>query len=244
MTASAPKIAVICGQDIDPIPEKPRIHETSERYTSAVIDQGGLPFLIPVDFPLSSLDLLFDLFEGMLLIGGDDVAISRFGGLAQESVSAPNETRDEIEIQAVQQAAARDFPLLGICRGAQVINVAMGGGLITDIASQRERAEQHQNKAEPGKPEILQTVEIIPGSKVHDIYQCDRLEVNSYHHQAADNLAPGFRPAAFASDGIIEAIESETHRFIIGIQWHPERMQHDPLQRKIFRSFVDSCRQK
>lgn len=244
MSNSAPKIAIICGQDIDPNPAKARIHETSENYTAALTRQGAIPFLIPIDFPLSSLDLIFELFDGVMLIGGDDVAIDRFNGKPHESISVPNYQRDEIEIQAVKGAAKRDFPLMGICRGEQVINVAMGGDLVTDIPSQWENALIHRYHPEPGQPETLQKVESVPGTKVHSIYGKQTLEVNTYHHQAVGKLADGFRAAAHTADGVIEAIESENHSFLIGIQWHPERMQQDPLQQHLFKCFVDACRRK
>ena len=244
MSNSAPKIAIICGQDVDSNPAKARIHETSENYTAALTKQGALPFLIPIDFPLTSLDLIFKLFDGVMLIGGDDVAIDRFNGKPHESISAPNYLRDEIEIQVVQEAARRDFPLMGICRGEQVINVAMGGDLITDIPSQWENPLTHRYHPEPGQPETLHKVGLVPGTKVQSIYGSQALEVNSYHHQAVGKIAAGFRAAAYSDDGIIEAIESENHSFLIGTQWHPERMQQDPLQQRLFKSFVDACRRK
>ena len=242
MNRKPPLIAIVCNQELTNNPAEPRIDEVNTHYTRAILNQGGIPFLIPVEFPLGDISLIFEMFDGLLLIGGEDVAIERFGGRSHESVSVPNLERDEIEIELTRLAMAKDFPLLGICRGTQVMNVAMGGSLITDIPSQCPHALLHQ-RPKDAPPDLVpeHPVRLLPNTMLRAIYETGSLKVNSYHHQAVDRLADCFRPAAYCEDGISEAYEAPDRRFVAGIQWHPERMQDRPDQRKLFRAFVQAC---
>ncbi len=236
---SKPNIAILCGQDQPEKGDEPKTNEVNSYYTRAILMAGGLPFLIPVEFPIDTLMLIFERFEGLLLIGGEDVALDRYGGISHESVSIPNLERDEIEIQLVREAMRRNFPLLGICRGQQVMNVAMGGTLISDIPSQTIAPLVHY--APKGEPPAHHLVTLEPDSKLKNIYQEDSIETNSYHHQAVDKLAACFTRSAFSFDDLLEAFEAPEQPFAFGLQWHPERMQSIPLQRKIFNAFISAA---
>ena len=239
MFEKKPIIAIICSQDIPENNDGSRTNEVNTHYPTAICMAGAIPLLIPIEFPLDDLDLIFQHADGLLLIGGEDVALERFNGEPHSSVSKPNPERDELEIQLVQKAVQLDFPLLGICRGEQVMNVAMGGTLISDIPAQTSSPLFH--RAIKGEAAAHHSVRLIPDTQLQKLYETDALDVNSYHHQAVKSLAPCFIPSAFSEDGLLEAFEAPDRKFIVGIQWHPERMQTIPIQRKPFSAFIQSA---
>ena len=161
---------------------------------------------------------------GLVLTGGVDVDPARYGEARHPTVTDVDEARDEYEMALVRAALAADLPVLAICRGLQVMNVAAGGTLIQDVPSQVGRAIPHQ-VAEP-KDAIAHDVSIAPGSRLEQLMAhaaaAGRLPVNSRHHQAVGRIAGGFVVTSVASDGVIEALERPDARFCVGVQWHPE----------------------
>lgn len=240
MTASKkiPRIGLICSDNDETPASASYRNQIHARYVQSVVNAGGLPLLIPLQFPLDSIPRLVSFFDGILIIGGNDVAIDRYGGIAHPSVSAPNPERDTLEIAISRMALTQRLPLFGICRGEQVMNVAAGGTLYSDIPSQFETALRHNQPDEVPIAKLTQRVRVLPDSQLFAIVQTERLWTNTFHHQAVDALGDGFRAAAFGSDGLIEAIEYPDHPFAIGVQWHPEGLQDHPEHAALFRAFV------
>lgn len=211
-----------------------------ESYTRSVINAGGIPVLIPLGLKYSDLQQIFEHVDGILLTGGGDIDPGRFGGEFHPSVHQVDPERDETEIRLAAECIQRKKPILGICRGLQVLNVALGGDLHTDIRSQIPHALAHEWV--PGLPwsRLVHSVSIEAGSQLAAILGGNAFEVNSLHHQAISHLAAGFKITAWAPDGVIEAIELPDHPFGIAVQWHPEWLQDYPPMRALFRSFVQA----
>lgn len=202
-------------------------HGAAITYSDAVATGGGAPVLIPFALPQPSLRALYERMDGIILSGGGDVDPVAYGAEPHSTIQGIDAERDHIEIQLVQWAVNESKPLLAICRGIQVLNVALGGTLIRDIPSEVPNALTH--KQEPLSFETLShSVSLVPGSMLHRALNIEdeELSVNSLHHQAIDQVAPTLHVTARAPDGIIEGVELPEHRFLIGIQWHPEALIH------------------
>lgn len=187
--------------------------------------------------------------SGLLLTGGDDVAPSRYNEAAHPSVVEVAPERDDFEIALVLEARKRQLPIFAICRGIQVLNVACGGALIQDIASQVPGALDHRLTVPPHLPfELAHEIWIERDSLLATLLKerlvdGDSCEVNSRHHQAVSTLAGGFRVTATAPDGIIEAIEDPGAKFCLGVQWHPENFWRTGEFRALFEGFLAACGQ-
>ena len=182
-----------------------------------------------------------DALDGLVLTGGGDVHPRRYGQEPHPSLTGVDEARDELELALVAKALAQGMPVLGICRGCQVLGVAAGGDLIQDVATMVERAQQH--RAPKGNPAARHTVRMAEGSLLMAAANAARITTNSFHHQANGRLGPAVRAVGWAPDGVVEAIESEGSAFVVGVQWHPERMWRTaPRQRRLFGAFVSACR--
>jgi len=181
--------------------------------------------------------------DGLLLSGGEDVDPARFGEEPLPDLGKVSPERDAIELALARRAIEKDVPIFAICRGLQVLNVAVGGSLYQDIGSQVGGALQHRQTAPRWHP--AHTVSVARETRLMDIVGQSRVAVNTVHHQAARELGTGMVIAARAPDGIIEAIECSDARFVIGVQWHPENMvATSPIMAALFRAFVDACRPK
>ncbi|NLA59136.1 MAG: gamma-glutamyl-gamma-aminobutyrate hydrolase family protein, partial [Firmicutes bacterium] len=214
-----------------------------EPYVRCIEAAGGVPLLVP---PLEEEGDLHDLLgsvDGVLLPGGVDLDPIHFGEEPVEKLGVVEPHWDRLELAVARFALASDLPVLGICRGVQVLNVAAGGSLYQDLISQTKgQCLQHSQKAP--RWYATHSIKIEPKSFLEEMLGAQTARVNSHHHQAVKTPAPGFRVTATSPDGIIECIESEHHRFACGVQWHPELMVgHYPEQMEIFRRFV-RCAQK
>lgn len=210
-------------------------------YVHAVLQAGGLPVLLPPHIPADQAPTLLERLDGVLLSGGADIDPARFGGKPHPRVYDIDPERDELEIRLVQLASERDVPLLGICRGVQVINVALGGGLYTDIADQLPGAIKHDYYPNYPRDHIAHTVQVSDGTRLAAIIGAGEIGVNSLHHQGIDRLAPGLQPAACAPDGLIEAVELPGHRFGLGVQWHPESIPDASSSPPLFRALIEAA---
>ena len=214
-----------------------------EDYKQAILHVGGEVRI--VDASMSVEDALKGV-DGLMLTGGDDVAPSRYGEPAHETVVEAEPGRDEFEIALVNAARARALPLFAICRGVQVLNVACGGTLVQDIPSQVRGALPHSLKVPPNEPYSLAHEVWLDKDTLLSQLMCERLsdadacEVNSRHHQAVKDVAHGFKVSATAPDGVIEAIEDPTARFCLGVQWHPENFWRTGEFRPLFEAFVEA----
>lgn len=196
----------------------------SDTYVRAVQSAGGVPIVLPPQ--LGNAADLIDTIDGLLLSGGADVAPDRYG----EQVLHPDTygvdpLRDEFEIELIAEARRRDLPMFCICRGIQILNVAFGGTLIQHIQDNAPSATPHQqHEAGIPKEEIAHSVTPIPDGLVAQLYGSDAFGVNSFHHQALKDVAEAFTVEAVSEDGLVEAISVPGHRFMLGVQWHPEMM--------------------
>lgn len=237
-----PKIALVCHRGADPGPNRVLPDSLGTTYTTSVIKAGGQPFLIPLDFPLDELMTIRENFDGLLLTGGGDVETKRYGGKEHPSVEGVWPIRDEIECRLYHLALETEWPVFGICRGVQIMNVAAGGKLYSDIPDQVPSVRfLHQQTDAVPRHHIAHTVSIQPGTLLHSIIGKDILPVNSFHHQAVSEPGEGMKVSAVSEDGIIEAIENPDHPFVLGVQWHPECMQQYDDHMKLFRAFINAC---
>jgi putative glutamine amidotransferase len=206
----------------------------------SILMAGGVPVVVT---PLSNPDDiagLCDRVHGLYLSGGGDVDPLWYGEEPLPGLGAVTPERDMFELELVWTFLRLDKPVFAVCRGHQLLNVAAGGTLYQDIAAQVKPSVQHRQIAP--RTHLSHTVSVLADSKLYAIAQSERFRVNSFHHQAIKEVAPGFRATAWTSDGLIEAIESERHRFVIGVQWHPEHCSRvDSVSRSLFAAFVEAC---
>ncbi|WP_366922918.1 gamma-glutamyl-gamma-aminobutyrate hydrolase family protein [Metallumcola ferriviriculae] len=210
----------------------------SYHYVLAVEHAGGTPLLLPSAG--KSVNSFVHLLDGLLLSGGVDVDPVFFGEEPLPGMGEMTPRRDSFEISLTKEFLLLDKPLLAVCRGIQVLNIAAGGNIFQDIYSQYSDAIQHSQRAARHFPS--HAVTISPDTILKDIILADKIRVNSFHHQAVRKIAPQFTICAQAGDGIVEAIESEKNTFVVGVQWHPECMwQNDENSRRLFAAFVEAC---
>lgn len=209
-------------------------------YAAAVEASGGIPVIIPVMHPGLAPELVAHL-QGILFAGGVDVDPSYYGEEPLPGLGQVTPERDALELALAREALDRGVPVLGICRGVQVLNVAAGGTLYQDLASQLGKVLKHRQEA----PRWYEShaVRIDPGSRLAAVVGTSELRVNSFHHQAVREVAPGLRAVAWAPDGVVEAVEAVNHRFALGLQWHPEEMwRRYPVHLKPFAALVEAAR--
>lgn len=211
-------------------------------YFGGIETAGGLPVMLP----LSQEDALWDTYlkscDGFVFTGGQDVAPALYGEakLPQCNYQAP--LRDNQEIYMLKKLRDMEKPVLGICRGMQIMNVALGGSLYQDIPTQAPSPVEHRQEMPYDLPH--HQVSIQPDTLLSSILDTDTLSVNSMHHQAVKTTGDRLIASAIAPDGIIEAIELPGHPFFLGVQWHPEHMWQDyESARKIWAAFVSACKQ-
>lgn len=213
----------------------------SEAYMQALIAAGAHPVAIPLNFPISDLETLLQRLDGILFSGGGDIHPKNYKGSDHPKVLGVDDERDRLEMALFQWVWKLGKPFLGICRGMQLINVALGGTLYEDILEQHPNAMRHQFAEKRSRDYLAHEVEIQPESRLREILGVERLRVNSLHHQGVRQLAEGVHCAALAPDGIIEALEVAGHPFGLAVQWHPENLQAYPPARALFRAFVQSA---
>lgn len=218
-----------------------------EDYRQSVLHVGGEVRILE---PSADIDAALAGVDGLLLTGGADIAPARYGEAPHPSVVEAEPGRDDFELAMVKEARARNLPIFAVCRGAQVLNVAYGGTLVQDIPSQIPGALPHSFAVPPYQPYTLaHEVWIDKDTKLATL-MCDRLtegescEVNSRHHQAVKQIAPGLIVSATAPDGVIEAIEDPSARFCIGVQWHPENFWRTGEFRPLFEGFLEAAASK
>ncbi len=209
-------------------------------YMEGVAQAGGLPLMLPLTAEDAALDQLCALCDGFLLTGGHDVSPALYAQQALPECGDTSPLRDAMELGVLRRAMAHDKPVLGICRGIQFINAALGGTLWQDLPTQHPSNVCHRQKPPYDAP--AHTVALVPGSPLQALLGRDTLPVNSYHHQAIRELAAPLEAMAHAQDGLIEAVRHPDRRFLWAVQWHPEfAYRSDPAARAVFRAFVEAC---
>lgn len=209
----------------------------SKDYLSAIKDAGGIPIIIPPLLDANEIDELLSKANGILVPGGNDINPKLYGETPDSSCSQFVPIRDSFEPIIIRETLSRDIPFLGVCRGAQMLNVALGGTLNQSIKTE---TINHWQQEPYDKPKHL--VKLIPNGKLNQIVTTNELSVNSIHHQSINQLGRDVEIEAIAPDGIIESISYSPNRFAIGVQWHPEMLHNDISSRLIFKAFVETAR--
>ena len=241
------KLRFVCGEGMSALrigvtasrtKESPDVHAVTVRMTEAVARAGAE--MITLDWPHNEQELekLLPTLDGIILAGGPDMHPRHFGQEIDPYCGEINEERDLLELYLMKWAMEKDIPVLGVCRGMQVINVALGGTLHQDIVHHLGLVHRQGDGVR-----YFHDVIFSGESRLSALVPSERYPVNSYHHQAVDRLADGLIATAWSPDGILEAYERPASRFVMGVQWHPEvSYTIDSFSRKIFAAFLEACR--
>ena len=236
-----PLIGIPCQSDESKrVVRVPRF-SANQSYVRCVEAAGGLPLLIPLVKSEDVVRAIYARLDGLLLTGGADVDPACYGEAPHPKLGEVDGPRDRVELALTRWALTNGLPVLAICRGIQVLNVAAGGTLYQDITAQVDGAIEHTYYPNHPRDLIAHPVIIEPGSRLAAILGSTTLGVNSTHHQAVKDVAPSFTVTARASDGLVEAIEGLDHPFALGVQWHPEELIQDARMQRLFEIFVQKA---
>lgn len=211
-------------------------------YLKVIEAAGGIPVILPLNQSQETLRQLISTFDGFLFTGGPDVHPFYFGEETQAHCGNVSPRRDTFEMALLPLVMEAKKPILGICRGVQLINIALGGDIYQDIPSQfpEDFPIAHSQPFYYDIPS--HTVQVVPGTLLASLTENSVLKVNSMHHQAVRRVAPGLTVSAYAANHLIEAIEKPEYPYLLGVQWHPEYLwESDPVGKKIFDTFVGAC---
>lgn len=215
----------------------------ADDYIVAIERAGGVPVILPVTEDLETITPLLQKLDGILFSGGSDIDPNYYGEYPRFGLGLIEPRRDSHEVKLAQKILYETtLPILGICRGMQLLTVATGGTLYQDLHSQKPEGINH-SVPKALRHHAFHPVRIDKESMLYDIYQVEELGVNSFHHQAVKELGKGFKATMTAPDGIVEGMEWEQDRFVVAVQWHPEMME-GPVEtiRPLFTTFVDQCK--
>jgi putative glutamine amidotransferase len=236
-----PLVALSATSEPPAGPGHPTRVRVNEAYVRALHAAGLVPLIVPPTLSADEARALVAGVAGVVLSGGEDVDPARYGAVPHPATEAPHVGRDATELALV--AAAREVrrPVLAICRGIQLLNVALGGTLVQDIPTERPSGIGHAR--EDVSEERVHGITVEPGSRLADALGAVELQANSLHHQAVGALAPSLRATAHAPDGIIEGVETVDDWWVLAVQWHPEELIGDakPWDRGIFQAFAKEC---
>lgn len=238
-----PLIGITCNY-LEPLPsafkagigaEEQAWQLIAQDYLEAVWRAGGIPLLLPVDQNKKRALAMLDMTDGIILSGGNDIAPQSYGEVIEDACNTPDPDRDEMEILMCKKALEADKPILGICRGMQILNVALGGTLHQDLETDGflPHSKFSQRRNLPAHP-----VTVTKASLLEQITGESQLLVNSFHHQAVKELGEGLQAAAVSEDGVVEAVTMAGKRFVLALQWHPEMMHDSGEQQSILNAFI------
>jgi len=234
-----PKIGIII---FPPPRSEQKIFSVPSDYVSGILDAGGMPIGIPISQDVSLCGSYIDMIDGLLVPGGEDVSPRMYGEDPVPQVNCSSYEKDAFEYPLIRLAVQKGIPIFGICRGHQIINTVLGGTLIQDIPSQTDSKVCHV-QANELRSELTHGVHCQPGSLLCGLLG-ETIYVNSFHHQAVKEIAPSLRATAWASDGIVEGMESEDGN-IWTVQWHPENLyRRYPIFKKLFTRLVEKAGEK
>lgn len=218
----------------------------SQRYVVTLTNAGAIPWLVPL-VDDDTLRGIYDSLDGVFLPGGADIDPVSYGKGSHPSCDKTDRERDRVELRLVRWALDDGKPLLGVCRGMQLINVAAGGTLYQDIAEQRAGSIKHDyfpfGGATFARDYLAHDVDVVPGTRLATVFGDGQLAVNSMHHQGVRDLGDGLSPSAVAPDGLVEGLESTNGQYVVGVQWHPEALtERQSAAGILFREFVTTAR--
>lgn len=230
------------AERVTPLPEgEPRGHEMALGlpYLRGLEAAGALPVVMP-PLPEEAIEPLLDRLDGICLSGGPDIDPENYQAEPHPELGPTEPDLDRFELAVAARADARGMPILAICRGTQALNIVRGGILHQHLPDLSEQIA-HRQKTPGDQPS--HAVEVEPGTRLAETFGgTERVEVNSFHHQAIDRLGAGLIVSARAPDGTVEAVEDPSRRFLVGVQWHAETLTHRPFEAALFERFVDACR--
>jgi putative glutamine amidotransferase len=247
MPASRPVIG-ITTQTLEAIPDElPRCWVMSQRYVQAMAESGGVPWIIPLmPDDRDTMREMYEQLDGLLLPGGVDIDPGTYGAAKLDGCGRTDIDRDRAEVMLTRWALEDGKPVLGICRGVQLINVAAGGTLYQDVARELTGAIKHDYFPHGGtnpRDQLVHEVSVAPESRLAALLEEQGAMVNSMHHQGIKSLAPSLVATAHAPDGLVEGLESSDDAFVFGVQWHPEDLTHaDWHMRRLFAGLLDASR--
>jgi putative glutamine amidotransferase len=228
--------------DLNTTDDGPPRYEVKVAYPDAVLRAGGLPFIIPYSDDPTTVDAFLDRIFGLVVTGGAfDIPPSAYGEQPRDGLGLLKPGRTAFETALMQAALRRNMPVLGICGGMQLLHVLLGGTLFQDLRRELPSARDHEQKHDRAQPS--HPVDVKEGTQLAELLGKGQVMVNSTHHQAANRVADGEVVSAVAPDGVVEAIESKTHNFALGVQWHPELLvQTVPAHLSLYRALVHKAR--
>ena len=218
--------------------------QVGQAYVTAIQKAGGIPVMIPLGSGTDSLKALLLRLDGLLFTGGGDIDPQHFNGEPHAKVYGISPERDALEFFLIEAALVAGKPLLAICRGIQVLNVACGGSLYTHIQDQIEQSLKHDWFPKFPRDKLAHTVSLVCESKLQEIFGDSDIRVNSLHHQGISQVGQGLKATAFAPDGLVEGLEVEGADFALGVQWHPECLPEDVGMQNLFKAFVAASSQQ
>ncbi|WP_249871726.1 gamma-glutamyl-gamma-aminobutyrate hydrolase family protein [Oceanobacillus saliphilus] len=219
-------------------------YSVANRNVKAILAAGGIPIILPYYMEQAEINQISDRIDGLYATGGYDIDPILFGEEPHPQLGTIIPERDQAELALMKIMLEKKKPILGVCRGSQILNIAAGGDMYQDIYSQiNKNLLQHSQKAPFDY--CSHFVEVKEGTLLHHLTGKSKFRINSFHHQANRAVPDGFQVSGKASDGIIEAIESKIHPFVLGLQWHPEALinERDDPSLKIYQGFIKACRE-
>jgi putative glutamine amidotransferase len=238
----------VATQTLEPVPgQLPLAWVMGQKYIHVLRRAGAIPWIIPLlEGDEATLRGIYDRLDGVFLTGGVDVDPSSYQAAKAPHCGRTDPPRDWTELRLVRWAWDDGKPVLGVCRGMQLINVALGGALFQDLAREFKADLKHDNFPAPEnayrRDELIHQVTVEPGSRLAGILGGGEFLVNSMHHQGVRRLGPELRACARAADGAIEGLEGTNGRFLLGVQWHPEELtETQPAMRRLFEAFIEAA---
>lgn len=212
----------------------------NEDYINSVIKNGGIPYIIPMNREQEVIKEQIERVDGLILSGGHDVAPRYYNEEPYKDLGEILPERDEFDFKLVEFAKKRNLPILGICRGCQILNIYYGGSLFQDLNLKNGADIKHNQVKFPSM--ASHSVDLVDGTKLKKIFKEESLMVNSFHHQIIDKVSPSFQISAYSKDGVVEAIENPAYEYMIGVQWHPEMLHKvEEKMNLLFSELIKNC---
>jgi putative glutamine amidotransferase len=222
---------------------KPPRFGINQSYVRALVAAGCAPVLIPILDDDNHLRAIYQRLDGIVFPGGADLAPEEYGEQPIDNLNVVEAPRDRTELTLARWAFADDLPTLGICRGQQVLNVALGGTLYQDLRHQGVTQVEHSDADGRARTALIHRVRLDPNSRLAQLIDETSVDVNSLHHQAVKMVAPQLRATGTSEDGVIEALEADDRRFLMAVQWHPEEVDQLPWVQRLFSGFAHAAGQ-